>query len=680
MPKVKLDLEFPSVKSADTDHSITVKQREAPFTLLPKAIFRLRRSEKKRYSLFRLLLLTSYLYSLSMTDDRRALTSVRELMKVLSTNSHETIVELLGVLERSGIIVSRRYDSQRKRTEIILANYTEIPEVATNWDNRKEVRDDLYFKFPKLITILPISAQAKSVYLYLCALRKRPKEWIVTTTISDAQKILNLRRNVTVSSFKELEEKNLIRLLGRSKSGSTYEIVRPISEEGKLSWSKELIQATVFSFPSHPFSDYFISYLDEPFQYGTSRPFQYGTDGNCSNMEPVSFQYGTDKEDDCSNMEPISFQYGTATSGETLRNTTTSPSPIEDIVEDLKEVEDFIEDDDIYNGGGDEKENNDFETLENKEERITTENSTKVKANEENNGSSLSRPNGLKNSKAGAPKNSPAGVETGGRSSAFAVSEEKLRAVERRVKRLIAELPDYVLSRYPYTDDWKSLEKVYSPEVAEFLAKAYQFLKAKTGNFANIRNEVGFIISFVASDSGADFEEFIGKFLSFAGYKHLKETIREAEAEETQIEENSNSLQEQEKEQEKQKEVEQREVEAKEEDARKENTAEGKPKPKKAKKGELVKLILDATEANSLPRSVRKRLNEYLGKAKGLGWADPYSKKCYYVLEEEVAEKVIEEFSAFVTIEVKENPSDENIRQQEKRYRELSTQFYGHSH
>ena len=641
MTKVKLNQESQSVKPVQDTERIEILHFTSGFCRMPDALFVVPHELGIGRWKARFIIFLSYLYALSFSKGR-AFTTQAELQKVVETTSFDTVNrlisktnELFNILkaesESFGVVLEEgKFFTKRGKnggTQVYLIDQTILAEVF-----KSKVGHGGTFAFYNVSLLLPISAQAKVILLYLNRKARGGSlvrgNAIAETSTREIAKELSLDRGSLKNYLTELLEAGVIERLEDRRL--RFRICR-LDE-----WNRELLLNILHNWQGHPFlKDWKFPVYPVILPENEKSPMASQKNSPIASRE---ISYSKPKE---SLKSPIASQE--ISYSKPLRNKYRNKS-------DNRNKS--MEDDAIYNGGGDEKENNDFETLENKEERITTENSTKVKANEENNGSSLSRPNGLKNSKAGAPKNSPAGVETGGRSSAFAVSEEKLRAVERRVKRLIAELPDYVLSRYPYTDDWKSLEKVYSPEVAEFLAKAYQFLKAKTGNFANIRNEVGFIISFVASDSGADFEEFIGKFLSFAGYKHLKETIREAEAEETQIEENSNSLQEQEKEQEKQKEVEQREVEAKEEDARKENTAEGKPKPKKAKKGELVKLILDATEANSLPRSVRKRLNEYLGKAKGLGWADPYSKKCYYVLEEEVAREIVENFSDFIAIEI----------------------------
>ena len=631
----KVNVNTPKVNPSILDSSteIALGQREVPFTLLPKATFRIRRSEKQRYSLFRLLLLLSYLYSLSMTNERKAFTSVRELMKVLSTNSYEGVIELLNVLERNNIIVARNYDPKKKRTEITLANYTEIPEIATTWDDRKVIRDDLYFKFPKLITILPITPQAKAIYLCLCALRKKAKDWTVTTSVSEIQKVLNLYRKSVITSLRELEEKGLIKLLERGKHGSTYEIVRPVAD-GELLWSEELLQATFHSFPSHPFLDYYSA-----FQYRTDNnddcsnveptPFQYRTDGDdCSNLEPTAFQYRTDNGSDRSNIEPVAFQFRTDETGEELRDTKASALPIKDIKEDSKEVEDFIEDDANINGGVV------FENGVGKSSKagkgregvaITERNSSN--ANSKSIGTSLNtRPYGLKENKGGgAPKNEPSEPEGSSASDPCngRFSEEKLREVERTVLRIAERLPEHVLSRYSYGEDWQGLEKAYSRRVAEFLARAFQFLKNRTGNFSNIRNPVGFLISFVCKDAGADFKEFIGKFLFLSGYKHLLHC---------KVEEDSRPVSE-------------KFIE--------EGNRRAKDEKEVEEESELVKVIFNATDVNSLPRGVRQKFNELLRRAVSYGWEDSWAKRCYYVLPKQVVKQLSEEFSAFVELEVR---------------------------
>ena len=478
--------------------------KEAPFTILPKAIFHLRKDSKARSSVFRLLIATCYFYSKSMTEDLEARITYSELMKILGCNSMNTITTILQFLEDSAIIVEKEYDSHNKYTTVTLSHPTILAERIQNATGIK-VEENIIFKFPKILFLLPISPQAKSVLLYLYSKKNYPEDWEVPATSREIAANLKLKRKNTLDAIKELLETNLIKECSKKGKTPVFQLIPPISIDEEKSkpiwlWSEEIIQKAHANFPLHPFwklyiENKLIKEIDNKHQINdisnlTNRepkPHQYGTDNNLTNGEPILHQYGTDKEGNLTNREPKPHQYGTDRIHEDLANQQKSPFP-EDYIEN--ELEDYIEDDDIYSDGG-----------------VTTKKKKPSKKE-------------IKKKKQPPKKRIFQEQKVIERNT----SPKNWKEIEEIVGCLKEKLPSYVLSGIKVPEGWLiALRKFYSEETAEILARMFVYLSNKTTSYSNINNPVGFLISFGDEGRIPDFKEFLQRFLIAAGYSYLYE-------------------------------------------------------------------------------------------------------------------------------------------------------------
>jgi hypothetical protein len=475
--------------------------KEAPFTILPKAIFHLRKDNKTRTSVFRLLLTACYFYSKSMTEDLEARITYSELMKILNCNSMNTITTILQFLEDSAIIVEKEYDPHNKYTTVILSHPTVLAERVQNATGIK-VRENIIFKFPKILFLLPISPQAKSVLLYLYSKKNYPEDWEIPVTSREITEQLKLMKKNALDAIKELLKTNLITEAGKKGKTTTFKLIPPISideEKNKPTWlwPEETIQKAYVGFPFHPFWKLYIdNELIKEMPGGTNHQYrtdsnndltniepklhQYRTKKDFTNIEPIPHQYRTDKRDNLTNIEPIPHQYRTDTSNQSLVYQQEKVT-IEDYIED-NVIEDCT--DDIYGGATEpsEKEKN-FHSKDRKQKRIS--NCTKLEVD----------------------------------NSCKLANYKTISAVVSCIRK---RLPDYVLSRITVPETWLvALKKFYPEEVAQFLGSAYIYLTQRTSSYSNINNPVGFLISLGSEKKVPDLKEFLQKFLAAAGYPYL---------------------------------------------------------------------------------------------------------------------------------------------------------------
>jgi len=477
---------------------ILVSQKELPFVILPKAVFLLKRNpETQRYSLFRLIVLLGYLYSLAMTKEKTAKTSYSELKKILNLKSKSTLQELFKFLEREGIVSERVFHFKTsQKTEIILINSMEIPYVAQSWSEEK-VREDLVFKVPKLLYLLPISPFSKAVYMYLCSLRQYASQSTIRTTTRKIRESLRMKKKNIILALNELENHYIIKTT-RTRKETCIEIL-PTDN-----WSSKLLTEARELYPDHPL-----------LFTGTNRePSRTNKEPQGTNKEPP----GTNREPPRTNKEPLQDPKDLSTNDKV--------EVVEDYIKD-KEIEDYIEDDAIYNNGGGEKRNilNSF----NSKEKIREETSNSCKAStlvDKNNAPSYTRPNGLKNKKKagelGKPNNRAAKLEE-------RIDQQELEKIKKALSR-IADAVQNLLSYYRVElkeELYNPLRDIYGKEW-KTIAGMYELFDRKEPKFGYSRkantNYLGLLISFALKDSQASFWDFYDRFKRIFG---VKETLKD---------------------------------------------------------------------------------------------------------------------------------------------------------
>ena len=465
-------------RSVNKKEEIVVRQKELPFVILPKAVFLLKRNpETQRYSLFRLIVLLGYLYSLAMTREKMAKTSYSELKKILNLKSKSTLQELFKFLEREGIVSERVFHFKTsQKTEIILINSMEIPYVAQSWSEEK-VREDLVFKVPKLLYILPISPFSKAVYMYLCSLRQYASQNIIRTTTREIREALRMKKKNIILALNELESHSLIKTV-RTKKETRIEIL-PTDK-----WSSELLSEARELYPDHPL-----------------------------------LSTGTNKEPPGTNREP----HGTNREPQEKRNPmegNSSERALEDYIEDR--IEDYIEDaaNNINNGGGEKNKEKIHSKI---KKNQLTEGAEQKSRDTQKNAPSYKEPYGSNIKRAESPK-------LGNLNSGCAVDEQK----RAKICREIAAVADFLKKRYPelfrnptkgsISDIYSGVIKTYGENCGYLLAVMYELMARdkKLGySSETIKNPNGFLISFVLKDSDSDFNEFFKKFLRKFGLQHV---------------------------------------------------------------------------------------------------------------------------------------------------------------
>ena len=446
-------------KSVNKKEEIVVRQKELPFVILPKAVFLLKRNpETQRYSLFRLIVLLGYLYSLAMTREKMAKTSYSELKKILNLKSKSTLQELFKFLEREGIVSERIFHFKTsQKTKIILINSMEIPHVAQSW-NEEKVREDLVFKVPKLLYILPISPFSKAVYMYLCSLRQYASQNIIRTTTREIRKALRMKKKNIILALNELETHCLIKTV-RTKKETRIEIL-PTDK-----WSSKLISEAKKVYPDHPL-----------LSTGTNRE-PPGT-----NREPP----GTYNPMEENNSEP----------------------DIEDYIEDY--IEDAANN---TNSGGGEKNRKKIHSKIKKNQLAEG-----VEQNIRDTQKNTSSYRGLCNfniKRDESPK-------LGNLNSGYAMDEQKRTEICQKVAVIAdflkSRYPEFFHNptKGNISDIYSGVIKTYGENCGYLLAVMYELMARdkKLGySSETIKNPNGFLISFVLKDSNSDFNEFFKKFL-----------------------------------------------------------------------------------------------------------------------------------------------------------------------
>ena len=217
---------------------IKLKQRETPYTILPRAVFSI-----KDHSLFRVLVLLAYFYSMAMTEESYVEYTYRELRKLLelkdphTKKGNGTVSKLIKLLEENGIIVEKETSPSSKAT---LVNVLDFPDIFD-----KEVPEG-FFRFPKLILLLPVSVKARALLIYLFSkIRKTGKP--VKISRSTIVKELHISKNDVAGLLRELEENGLIEIKKNAGKSHLY-VLKEVKE-----WPKEILELIYILNSNHPF-------------------------------------------------------------------------------------------------------------------------------------------------------------------------------------------------------------------------------------------------------------------------------------------------------------------------------------------------------------------------------------------------------------------------------------------
>ena len=218
---------------------------------------------------------TGYLYALCF-NGQEAKTSFRELKKVLSTNSTSRVQELLNEIETLNRYVSSLVGSEHPEKFVKTSkNGTEIELILPqDFSLIEDNRAVGFFPVPKISFLMPTSAQAKALYIYLHYLKNRDNP-IVTTSANRLGKDLRLDRKKVKKYLSELEE------------------VNAISFESNRNFLKVIIKT-----PVHWKKEAFVKMIKI---YGEKHPFMKDWEFDCTNRPQSGAPIDPNQADRCTN-------------------------------------------------------------------------------------------------------------------------------------------------------------------------------------------------------------------------------------------------------------------------------------------------------------------------------------------------------------------------------------------
>ncbi|WP_022846816.1 hypothetical protein [Desulfurobacterium sp. TC5-1] len=227
---------------------IDLKQTYTPYTLLPRAVFSV-----KKHSSFRLLVLLAYFYSMTMTENSFVRFSYSELRHILTLKDPDTrkgdrtVRDLIKLCEELGFIVSR---DTKDRSTAFLINVLDIPEIID-----PENAPAGFFKFPKLITLLPVSAQAKAVLIFLYSMQKKTSHKIKVSR-ERIRKTLKLKNQSLAKAIRELENIGVLKIEREEGKTNCYYLIPPVAGK-KWNWNVLTVYRMKKEYPLHPLLSFF---------------------------------------------------------------------------------------------------------------------------------------------------------------------------------------------------------------------------------------------------------------------------------------------------------------------------------------------------------------------------------------------------------------------------------------
>jgi len=272
--------------------------RSTAICYLPDAIFYVPHELNVGRWKARFIVATAYLYALAQESEVVEVTW-REMQKVLETRSFDTIDKFIkfhnNFFFETLKILKYEEDPEFPELEEKFCKLIETPSRKTQfYVVNKDLLTRLFehkaphrgsFYFPSVALLLPLSAQTKAIYLYLCRkARGTGGKAIAEVTTRELAGVLSLAKRTIKSSIEELVESKLIeRLEGKKFKARICKFKE---------WNKEILKEACKIWGNHKFL-------------------------TCSDREPKSAPIGNQKSPDapignqtCSDREPKSAPIG----------------------------------------------------------------------------------------------------------------------------------------------------------------------------------------------------------------------------------------------------------------------------------------------------------------------------------------------------------------------------------
>ena len=551
----------------DLNFKRTVKlvSRAPSFLMFPTALFKIGHQFKWKA---RFIVGVGYLYALCYNNNI-AKTTFRELQNVMSTTSVRKIYELLDQIEtldrlvvtQSGGVFPEHFVKMKPGkhggTVIELILPQELSYVEPN--NR-------FFPVPKLAFLLPTSAQAKAIYIYMHYLKNRGSN-VVEIGIRKLAKDLRLGIGKISKYIQELKEIGIIAFTtGSNQSNQTEYYIKSYKE-----WEDEvLFKIREIYGNTHPFLkewEFVVEAIKESEKENLSKgeesnlPTEGQQNDKSSHRETAKVPIGKQQDDKSSHRETAKVPIGKQQNSQRLfskeRNQISKNTDFQEIKENKNSDFSSSENlpttsisttserittsiyDDIYIGGGEKFWNlvellkslgktrtnvqpqskdsgNEKEKRKNRQKR-----GEKKRENEDKRTNSYKKPDGFKNKEKAGELAKPNFAER--------LDKKELGKIRDTLKRLLPELR----KAYPEVftlENLKVFEELYAPALKRIygdewlpLAIMYELFNRKAPQYGYSRkvnkNFLGLLISFALKDSSSDFWEFYKKFRRVFGLR-----------------------------------------------------------------------------------------------------------------------------------------------------------------
>ncbi len=510
---------------------VEIYQFTSGFCRMPDALFHIPKELGIKGWKTRFIVGLSYLYALSFNKEK-AITTQKELMKILETNSYNTVnlfitnvnklferlkteAENTGIFFNGGEFITRK--GRKGGTQCYLIDQTIVAESF-----RHKVSHGGTFAFYNIALLLPISAQAKAILLYLH--RKARNGSLLNGKAESEVSARELARVLAVGKGRikgyllELEE---ARVIERVNNGRRLKFRITRLDE----WNRGILLNILRNWEGHPF----IKNWKFPVEPINPQKVPNEATGEKS---PIGRQKTSNEA--TSEKTPIGRQK--FSNRETHRNKSKDRNKTKSIERNKTKNMEY---DDIYIGGGEKfwnlvellkslgktrtnvqpqsKDNgNEKEKRKNRQKR-----GEKKRENEDKRTNSYKKPDGFKNKEKAGELVKPNFAER--------LDKKELGKIRDTLKRLLPELR----KAYPEVftlENLKVFEELYAPALKriygdEWLALAvmYELFNRKAPQYGYSRkvnkNFLGLLISFALKDSSSDFWEFYKKFRRVFGLR-----------------------------------------------------------------------------------------------------------------------------------------------------------------
>jgi len=501
-----------------TSQKVEILHLSSGFCRMPDALFHIPEELGIQGWKVRFIVGLSYLYALSFGKGK-ALTTKKELMKILQTQSSSTInafitkvnefskwlktkAENSGIYLEGGELITRK--GRKGGTQCYLIDQTIIAEAF-----RHKVSHGGTFAFYNVALLLPISAQAKAILLYLH--RKARNGSLLDGKAESEVSVRELAKVLAVGTGKG-------RLKGYISELEEVGAVERISEGRKLKfritkldeWDREALITMLQNWKEHPFLKNWQFPVEPIVIPETPKPAE--------EKSPI----GRHKKSNRATYEEEKSPIGRhkKSNRATHRNKSNRNKSIS------KEY-DNKEYDTIYNGVGGKKNIVNLFNTQNQIEKAANACESSQELMEKNTAPSYKKPNGFKNEKSagelGKPNNRVGCSKLGER-----IDRQELEKIKKALS-CIADAVQNLLNYYRIElkeELYSPLKDIYGKEW-KTIAGMYELFDRKEPKFGYSRkantNYLGLLISFALKDSQASFWDFYGRFKRVFGVKETFE-------------------------------------------------------------------------------------------------------------------------------------------------------------